>query len=175
MTTVRERFLNDLTSCGASHIIAEKWSKIIEGHYSHEPQRHYHNLQHVSSMLECADRHEDALVDPLVVRLAIYFHDIIYDPKRSDNELKSIAIFREFVKDVSLSSARVDKVCSYIERTNTHTLVEESCDDKDLRYFLDFDLEVLPARRGCMILMRHKYGWNTNITLLQSIVLGGRT
>ncbi|MFV0625229.1 hypothetical protein ACBY01_14620 [Sphingomonas sp. ac-8] len=48
-----------------------------------EPHRHYHNLQHIEAML---GRYEGANAG---VVAAIWLHDIVYDPKASDNEERS--------------------------------------------------------------------------------------
>ena len=48
-----------------------------------EPHRHYHTLHHVEAMLRWYDGS-----DPGVIA-AIWLHDIVYDPKASDNEERS--------------------------------------------------------------------------------------
>jgi predicted metal-dependent HD superfamily phosphohydrolase len=78
------------------------------------------------------------------MKLAIFFHDWIYDPKSKDNEIDSIKCFKNFVNEICLSDSLSSRVSGYIERTITHTLptnVQEV--DSDLSLFLDFDLEVL--------------------------------
>ena len=53
-----------------------------------EPQRHYHTLAHVRHCLSVYDRgpqHDDA------VELALWLHDVIYDPQAKDNEERSAA------------------------------------------------------------------------------------
>jgi predicted metal-dependent HD superfamily phosphohydrolase len=49
----------------------------------HEPHRHYHTLHHVEAMLRWYDGSDPAVV------AAIWLHDIVYDPKASDNEERS--------------------------------------------------------------------------------------
>ena len=51
------------------------------------PARHYHNLQHIENLLGRVEVH--SLHDPVVVGLAVWFHDVVYDPLRPDNEAQS--------------------------------------------------------------------------------------
>ncbi len=55
------------------------------------PGRYYHTLEHV---VECLDHlawwdHETGESTPCVVSLAVWYHDLVYDPRRSDNEARS--------------------------------------------------------------------------------------
>ncbi|MBW4459515.1 MAG: hypothetical protein KME47_04635 [Nodosilinea sp. WJT8-NPBG4] len=54
-----------------------------------EPQRAYHTLQHLSECLDWCDRAGDLVEIPAVVELALWFHDVIYDTRRADNEEQS--------------------------------------------------------------------------------------
>ena len=56
--------------------------------YAH-PSRAYHNLEHIHNMLEKLTESEKLAESPHRIILAIWFHDSVYDPRRTDNELKS--------------------------------------------------------------------------------------
>jgi predicted metal-dependent HD superfamily phosphohydrolase len=51
------------------------------------PERHYHTLQHIENLLDRVEAYP--LHDPVVVGLAIWFHDAVYSALRHDNETKS--------------------------------------------------------------------------------------
>ena len=51
-----------------------------------EPGRFYHTLKHTEAMLDALDR-RGVLTYPLA--LAVWGHDLIYDPARGDNEARS--------------------------------------------------------------------------------------
>src|SRR4051812_48010248 len=53
------------------------------------PDRHYHNLAHVRDCLRTVEAVYPYLVDPRAVDAALFFHDAVYDPTRSDNEERS--------------------------------------------------------------------------------------
>ena len=51
-----------------------------------EPHRHYHTIDHLAAVLSIVDAQADEADDPQAVRLAAWFHDAVYDPRRTDNE-----------------------------------------------------------------------------------------
>ena len=106
------------------------------------PTRHYHTLRHIGNLLhrvEAAD-----LQDPTVVQLAVWFHDAVYNALKSDNEARSAAEARAFLRGAALAPARQQRVAFLIERTADHTQPQPP-DDADLLLFLDADLSILGA------------------------------
>ena len=60
-----------------------------------EPARRYHTLDHVAHCLRQADLAESELPDADAIRLAIWFHDLVYEPSATDNEARSAQLMRE--------------------------------------------------------------------------------
>lgn len=116
------------------------WQNIIL-HYR-EPHRAYHNLSHIAQLLTQFDRIEYVLDAPHMVALAIYYHDIIYDPQRSDNEAKSAEYADEQLAHL-LSDVQRKRLKSLIMMTAAHEQTEP--DDMDAAYLLDMDLSILGA------------------------------
>lgn len=54
-----------------------------------EPHRHYHTLQHLGECLANFRTLAHLPEHPLEVRLALWFHDAIYELGRHDNEARS--------------------------------------------------------------------------------------
>ena len=60
-----------------------------------EPQRIYHALSHIEHCLALLDTVTEKLDSPDSVQLAIWFHDVIYQPGAADNEQLSADFFME--------------------------------------------------------------------------------
>ncbi|OON71132.1 hypothetical protein B0919_00230 [Hymenobacter sp. CRA2] len=106
--------------------------------------RHYHSLAHIRHMLETAEAYHARLQDAVAVQLAIWFHDAVYSPMRSDNEARSAELARQFLAQTSLAAPRRERVAFLIERTQDHTQRPPAA-DPDLHLLLDIDLQILGA------------------------------
>src|SRR5438552_3220534 len=82
-----------------------------------EPGRHYHTLDHIASLFRQLDQHGDGLVDRSAVELAIFFHDAVYVPTRSDNEAASAALARERLTNLGLPAGLIATVADLILAT----------------------------------------------------------
>lgn len=80
-----------------------------------EPQRFYHTLDHVIEILEYFKRY--GALDNDVLFLSAVFHDIIYNPKALDNELKSKRLFKEVFSGPKEVKEEVELI---IADTQTH-------------------------------------------------------
>jgi predicted metal-dependent HD superfamily phosphohydrolase len=108
------------------------------------PGRSYHNLRHIETLLELARQHGAALSDPDAVEAAIWFHDAVYDPRRSDNEEKSAELAAARLAGVT-SDERITRIGAMIRATAGHTLpaLSDPGAAADCALFLDMDLAVL--------------------------------
>jgi predicted metal-dependent HD superfamily phosphohydrolase len=109
--------------------------------YSAE-DRFYHNLSHIRAMLEAAEKFKDKFADHDSVRLAVWFHDAVYDPKVRTNEAESAALAVNILAELNFPSAQIGKVEKMILATEKH---DETGLDKDGKLFLDLDLGILGA------------------------------
>ncbi len=107
-----------------------------------EKNRHYHNLTHISEMLNLAQQFENQLLQFDAVCFSIWFHDIIYQATQKDNETKSAIFAQQKMRQMQIPENVVSKVYFYILTTKTHQIHSE---ETDLTYFLDFDLAILGA------------------------------
>lgn len=109
------------------------WPAIVAAYG--EPQRHYHTLDHIAAVvadfLPLRDRFEDA--DAAL--LALFFHDIVYDPVRSDNEERSAEALR-----ARLDGDTAARACAHILATKKH-----EAHTLDSSLVVDIDMAILAA------------------------------
>ncbi|CAL1532438.1 unnamed protein product [Lymnaea stagnalis] len=120
--------------------ISENWWSVIFRHYTQE-WRHYHSLSHIENLLQLFDQWRQRIVEPENVALAIFFHDIVYNPTARDNEDRSVIIFNKFADEANLGITAKLAVTDMIIATKYHVLCNR--DDSDLCFFLDFDLAIM--------------------------------
>lgn len=109
-----------------------------------EAQRAYHTLSHIEQLFAQFEQVESHLDEPHIIALALYYHDVIYEPKRVDNELKSAEYAVEVLQKY-LSAAQCRHIYALIMMTATHQLDElvDANKRSDATYLLDMDLSVL--------------------------------
>lgn len=137
MSTLKAIWL-DLTSRYSNNhpLIAQLWEE-IEKIYSNK-KRHYHNLAHLECMLDKALKYRDSLYDLDTVLFSIFYHDIVYDTNRQDNEQQSANIAYDGLTKLGLPSEKITICYNQILATKYHNKA-----DNDTNYFLDFDIAIL--------------------------------
>lgn len=103
-----------------------------------EKQRAYHTIQHLYECLVLFEFIRADLDDANAVVLALWFHDVIYDPQAQDNELQSAELFEQYLAQ-DLSIGIVQKIKRWIIATEKH----EATNELDLQFLLDIDLAIL--------------------------------
>jgi predicted metal-dependent HD superfamily phosphohydrolase len=133
----------------------------LQQHYT-EPNRAYHNFSHIAAMLRHLAQSPLTVHDEAVLKLAIWFHDLIYDPKAKDNEVRSAALAVQWMQQAGFGTERCDAVNACILATASHQL-SLAAHVPDAALFLDLDLSVLglpPARyRLYAAAIRKEYAW----------------
>ena len=132
------KYTNDLE-------LVNSFYKIIEKKYN-STNRHYHNFEHVSFMLSEAKKLESEISDYDELCFAIWFHDIIYNPLKGDNEERSAECAKEFLDKIKYDKKRNRKVQELILRTKDH-IIQNGNENYDMNLFLDLDLLILGMER----------------------------
>jgi len=122
---------------------AEAVWRDLHRHYEGDG-RFYHNFQHINAVLACIDTLSPLVQNKTAVRLAAWFHDVIfiYDPHTDNNEAASAAWAQAALADWSLAPALIDEVTRLILLTRTH---KTAADDQNGQVLLDADLAILGA------------------------------
>lgn len=106
-----------------------------------EPHRAYHTLHHISECLELLQQVQGLAESSASIELAIWFHDAIYDPRKSDNELRSAEWAKRELKRAGAPAALQDRIVSMIMVT-CHDAEPQTPDEELLS---DIDLSILGA------------------------------
>ncbi len=105
-----------------------------------EKHRFYHNLSHINYLLEESKKHNFADLDS--IKFVIWFHDVIYNPKSTKNEIESAEIARVKLTELGLVGEKIAKVEKIILATQKH---DATGLDDESKLFLDLDLSILGA------------------------------
>jgi predicted metal-dependent HD superfamily phosphohydrolase len=106
-----------------------------------EPHRRYHDLAHLAAVLGIVGELAQSADDPDVVRLAAWYHDVVYDPQRTDNERVSAQRARAGLRGL-VDEPRIAEVERLVLLTAGH---DPAPDDANGAVLCDADLAVLAS------------------------------
>jgi predicted metal-dependent HD superfamily phosphohydrolase len=124
---------------GDSPTSRTEWAAVVAA-WS-EPHRRYHDLGHLAAVLGLVGELEAAAADPAAVRLAAWYHDVVYDPTRDDNEEVSAGRARAGLRGL-VDAGRIAEVERLILLTAGHDAAD---DDPNGAVLCDADLAVLAS------------------------------
>ncbi len=140
MTTQRhdlqDRFVHALALAGSRRAGDATFGEIV-ARYG-ENHRHHHTLDHIATCLGWLDEHRDLARQPAEVELAVWYHDVVYEPAARDNEQRSADLARKSLRALDVEVGAVDRIARHILATRDH---EGDAGDSGL--LVDLDLTVL--------------------------------
>jgi predicted metal-dependent HD superfamily phosphohydrolase len=113
------------------------WAE-IEEHYS-EKKRSYHTLTHIEQLLQQLLNCKEQIADWDTVLFSLFYHDIIYNPLRQDNEEQSAELAVKRLNQLSYPLHKSAICYAQILATKGHQLNKDS----DTNLFTDADLSIL--------------------------------
>jgi len=135
---LKEAFKELLTKYTDNKNLAnELWTE-IEKNYSNK-KRYYHSLQHLENLLMQLKDVKSEIQNWETVLFTVYYHDIIYNPLKSDNEEKSAELAEKRMKQISVPNEIIENCKLQILATKSHI----KSTDSDTNYFTDADLSIL--------------------------------
>ncbi len=135
---LKETFIELLTNYADNDGLTNELWKEIYKHYS-EKKRHYHTLQHLDSLLTQLTAVKDEIQNWDTILFTLYYHDIIYNATKSNNEEKSAELAEKRLKQISVSNDKIELCKRQILATKSHI----KSIDSDTNYFTDVDLSIL--------------------------------
>lgn len=135
---LKDTFANLLTNyTDSNRIIAEFWAE-IEKNYTHK-KRHYHTLSHLDNLLTQLTEVKVKIESWESILFSMFYHDIIYNALKSDNEEKSAELAQKRMMQISVPDHIINTCKTQIIATKKHLAYPES----DTNYFTDADLSIL--------------------------------
>lgn len=127
-----------LGSTEAENLWYDHFVKIYSGH-----ERNYHNIQHIQNVIAwihflLKEQSESKCSAPL---LAAWFHDLVYETGRQDNEEKSVGAMKKAAKDLAIPERVARSAADLILLTKTYAASRSEIANA----FMDADLAILGA------------------------------
>lgn len=110
----------------------------IETAYSGN-KRYYHTLSHLHHLLKELQPFLQTLASPDSVLFALYYHDIVYNVLRHDNEAKSAVLAAKRLTALHVPEDMINACNALIMATASHQV----SNNNDIDLFTDADLAVL--------------------------------
>lgn len=130
----RERFSRLWHRCCDDGQTANPVYSEIEAGYG-EPHRFYHTGRHVEHCLRQLDLARDQMEAADAIEMALWFHDVVYNPTAADNELRSAQRFEQLATG-AMNPTLLNQVYRLIMIT-VHNAPPQAIDEK---YVVDIDL-----------------------------------
>lgn len=115
------------------------WAE-IEKYYNNK-KRHYHNLTHLENLLEQLSACKSQVKDWDSILFAVYYHDIIYNTLKKDNEERSALLAVKRLTAIRYAPGKCALCSQHILATKSHAISKNN----DTNLFTDADLSILGA------------------------------
>jgi predicted metal-dependent HD superfamily phosphohydrolase len=113
------------------------WAEISQAYSG--PKRHYHTLVHLAALVTELQPHQAKIAAWDDLLFSVFYHDIVYDAVRSDNEEKSADLAVARLGRLGVPTARIEHCQAQILATKRH----EASGDPDTDLLTDADLAIL--------------------------------
>ncbi|MHC2991642.1 hypothetical protein OB13_08605 [Pontibacter sp. HJ8] len=120
-------------------LVAQLWEELEKAYTA--KGRYYHTLDHLAYMLELATRYKPDSEQLDLLLFALFYHDVVYSPTRSDNEEKSADLAEKQLSKLELPAAAITFIKDMILATKAH----QQHSDTTINFLLDLDLAILGA------------------------------
>lgn len=120
-------------------VAIEKTFQLLVSSYAC-PERLYHNLDHIYQVLSTINGLQKYTHNLAAVKLAAWFHDVIYDTKSKNNEECSARYAQKLLSSLGISATTTRVISRLILNTKYH---QADTEDIDSQVLLDADLGIL--------------------------------
>ena len=153
----RNRWKEVWQQLGAHQVPQVVFEELIRAYSSAD--RFYHNLTHIEDCLSMFDQTKFLAAHPEEVELAIWFHDVVYDTRRNDNEQKSA----EWAESVIIQAGLDLVIAERVSRSILATRHDMELTGADEQLMVDVDLSILGRNENSFWQyeenIRKEYAW----------------
>ena len=114
--------------------ITRAYMDLLDHYY--KGYRKYHNLEHINDCLTELCVIPTQAEDHDILKLAIWYHDIVYDLNAKDNEENSAQLLKEWMTNFQLPLEKIKKATDIIIATKHNSIP----DSYDAKLMLDIDI-----------------------------------
>ncbi|MDJ0799558.1 MAG: hypothetical protein QNJ51_22540 [Calothrix sp. MO_167.B12] len=143
-------------------VIQETFQLLVTAYSS--PERQYHTLSHIHHVLTTINSLQKYTQNLSVVKLAAWFHDVVYDTRARDNEERSADYAQKLLSSWGIPATITNMVSRLVLNTKNH---QADIEDIDSQVLLDADLGILAAHpeeyQRYAQAIRQEYGWMSGI------------
>lgn len=125
-------------------LIHNLWTSLFNK-YS-EKHRSYHNLNHLNELFNYFDTFYECLENTKMVSFSIFYHDVIYNIWKKDNEEKSAIYAIKQLSQLPIFTNVLNGIEKQIIATKTH-----ESKNSDTQFLIDFDLSILGQSKDIYI------------------------
>ncbi len=141
MMSLQQSFLQLVTPYSTTIHAQKLWAELAIAYTTQE--RHYHTLTHLKNLLDQLLQVKTEIADWNTILFTLFYHDIIYNPLKNDNEDQSAQLAVQRMRELNLPPSTIEKCRGQILATIGHQVAI----DQDTNYFTDADLSILGAER----------------------------
>ena len=127
------------------------------------PGRYYHTIEHIRACLEELDSARHLCKRPECVELALWFHDVVYDPRAKDNEEQSATMLLQAARRMGLAEELAGHAARIVRETAHADPAGRGAPDIDAALARDVDLAILgkpqPVFAAYERAIRKEYGF----------------
>ena len=143
MNELRVRWQETLGAWGTPAVREGLYEKLAAAYTA--PDRHYHDLRHIADCLRELDAARALAHDPRAIETAIFFHDVVYDGRRTDNEERSALVAAGALRQLGAGEVFIGEISRLILFTRHD--IEPTTDDGKLMVDIDLASLALPAEQ----------------------------
>ena len=140
---LRRRWLDRFGGLGTPAVQDELFEQLVHAYCA--PDRHYHDARHITDCLHEFDSVRGIAQDPATLEAAIFYHDVVYDGRRTDNEERSADVAADALGKLGATDRFIEGVRELIVFTRHD--VEPDTDDGKLMVDIDLASLALPPEK----------------------------